>query len=74
MRIEIKIKPGKKTAKVIKQDFASYEVWVKSPPIKGAANRELLKVLSDYFNVKVYDLRIVSGLTSPMKIIEMSEN
>lgn len=73
MRIEVKVKPGKKEAKVIKHDFAQYEVWVKSRPVKGTANKEALSLLSTYFGVKNYHIRLVSGLISPIKIFEIKE-
>ena len=57
----------------IKKDFAEYEVWVKSPPLKGLANKELINTLSNYFNVKPYNLRIVKGLTSSIKIVELTK-
>ena len=67
------MKTGKNETKVIKKDFAVYEVWVKSQPIKGAANREVLEVLANYFNTKEYNLRLVNGLTTPLKVIELSK-
>jgi hypothetical protein len=73
MRMDIKVKAGKNNNKVTKIDFAKYEVWVKSPPTKGLANKELVKVLANYFNVKPYNLRIVKGLTSPDKIVELTK-
>ncbi len=71
MDINVRVKTGKKENRVIKNDFADYEVWVKSPPIRGLANKELIKVLAAHFNVKEYDLRIIKGLTSPFKILRL---
>ena len=71
--MDIKVKAGKNENKVIKKGFCDYEVWVKSPPTKGLANKELIKVLADYFNVKPYNLRIVTGITSPNKIVELKK-
>ncbi len=71
MRINVHIKTGKNESKVIKKDFGEYEVWVKARPVKGAANKELIKVLADYFNVKPYCLRITKGLISPIKTVEL---
>jgi len=73
MKMNVTVKAGKNESKVIKKDFGEYEVWVKARPVKGAANKELLDTLANYFNVKPYNLRLVSGLTSPHKIIELSE-
>ena len=73
MRIDVNVKTGKNESKVIKKDFAVYEVWVRARPVKGAANKEIIKVLANYFNVKPYNLRIVKGLTSPVKVIELKK-
>lgn len=73
MRITVYVKTRKNESKVIKKNFAEYEVWVKSAPIKGSANKELIKTLADYFNVKTYNLRIIKGVTSSVKIIELSK-
>ena len=73
MRIEVSVKSGKNESKVIKNDFGKYEVWVRSRPTKGAANREVITVLASYFNTKKNCLRIVKGLTSPIKLIELSK-
>ena len=71
MRMNVTVKAGKSESKVIKKDFAEYEVWVKSPPVKGAANKEMIATLANYFNVKNYNLRIIKGLTMPLKIVEL---
>jgi len=71
--MDVHVKTGKKTGKVIKKDFGVYEVWVKSPPVKGAANKELITALANHFNVKTYNLRIIKGPASSLKIVELSE-
>lgn len=73
MDIDVKVKTGKSVNKVIKNKFADYEVWVKAPPVKGAANKELIEILANYFNVKKYNLRIVRGLTSSQKVVELKK-
>ena len=73
MRMDVHIKSSKNESKVIKKRFGEYDVWVKSPPVKGQANKEVIQVLADYFNVKPYNLRIVKGLTSPIKILELTK-
>lgn len=73
MRLTVHVKTGKNESKVTKKDFTEYEVWVKSQPVKGAANREVIQVLASYFGVKSYRLRFVKGLISPVKILELTE-
>jgi len=73
MRINVSVKAGKQESRVIKKDFGEYEVWVKARPVKGAANKEIIEVLANYFSVKPYNLRIAKGLTSPLKVIELTK-
>jgi len=73
MEIKLKVKTAKSQSKVIKTKASEYEVWVKSRPVKGAANREVLEVLADYFNVKKYNIRITQGLLAPNKVIKITK-
>jgi len=47
-------------------------ISIKSPPERGKANRELVKKLAAYFNVDESRVRIISGLTSRKKLVEVS--
>jgi uncharacterized protein YggU (UPF0235/DUF167 family) len=73
MKLEVKVKTGKRETRVTKKDFARYEVWVKARPVKGAANKELIEVLADYFSVKPSSLRIVRGFKITNKVIELTK-
>lgn len=46
-------------------------VKVAAPPIEGRANKELIKILSDYFSVSKSKISIVSGEKSKNKIVEI---
>ncbi|MGI0029190.1 MAG: DUF167 domain-containing protein [Nitrososphaera sp.] len=48
------------------------KISLKSAPQKGRANAELLKKLADHFKVGQAQVRIVSGLTSTKKLVEIS--
>jgi len=67
----VSVKTRKEKTNVIKKGFGIYEVWVKAPPYKGMANKEVIAVLANYFSVKPYNLRIVKGLTSSLKVVEL---
>ncbi len=72
--IEIKVIPNSKEEAVIEPEAeAELEpliVRVKEPPIKGKANKAVVKLLSRYFNARV---RIVSGTNSRRKIVAIEE-
>jgi uncharacterized protein len=46
-------------------------VSIKTQPKHGKANREMIKKLSDFLGVRENSIRIISGLTSRKKIIEI---
>ncbi len=48
-----------------------YKIYVKSPPDKGKANAEVIKLVSLKFNTNKSSVLIVSGRTSNLKTIEI---
>lgn len=46
-------------------------ISIKSPPERGGANRELAKKLAAHFRVGEDRVRIVSGLASRKKLVEI---
>lgn len=50
-----------------------YKIRVNQLPIKGKANKELVKILAEYLNIKKSDISIVSGLSSQNKIINIKD-
>lgn len=71
-RYSIKVIPNSKVTGVFRvrepDKSESFLIRLRNPPIKGKANKELLKMLSDYFGTKV---KIVSGKNTRKKIIEI---
>jgi len=45
---------------------------IAAPPVKGKANQELIKFLSDILGVSKSNLTIEKGMTSKMKVIGIS--
>lgn len=72
MKIFVKVKPGAKNERVMKIDDAHFVVSVKEPPVEGKANEAIIRVLSDYFHVPKSQIRILKGVQSKNKVIEIS--
>ena len=73
MKIFIKVKPKAKEEKVEKIDDINFKVSVKESPEKGKANSAVMRALADYFNTNQSNVRIISGSTSKLKIIEITK-
>ncbi|WP_392532423.1 DUF167 domain-containing protein [Nostoc sp. C117] len=71
MQKKVKVKPNSKQQKIEEQLDGSLTVYLKSPPVDGKANEELIKLLAEKFNVAKSDIRIKSGLSSRQKLIEI---
>ena len=66
MKRFVVVKTGCKKSKVV--DSSELKVYLKSRPVEGKANIELVKFLSRHFKCKV---RIVSGFRSKKKLISL---
>jgi len=68
MRYEVEVKFHKDFIEI---DGNRISVGLTSKPEKGEANRELVKKLAKHFKVSTSQIRIVSGLKSKSKVVEV---
>jgi uncharacterized protein (TIGR00251 family) len=70
VKIQVKVKPGSKTEGV-SQEGDNLVVKVKEPPREGRANQAVIKLLAAHFGVPQSQVRILSGLRSRSKLVEV---
>mgnify|MGYP003347683444 CR=1 FL=1 len=68
MIIQVKVYPNSRNKEIIKISENNYKVYLKKQAENNKANIELLILLKNYFNKKVY---IIKGLKSRNKVIEI---
>ena len=71
MQIRVKVKPNSKIPRIIEEEDNSLTIYLKSPPVDGKANQELIKVLAERFDVSKSRITIKSGLSSRQKLVEI---
>lgn len=71
MRIYVKVIPKSSRNKIEKISEGEYKVWITAPPVDGKANKVLIGVLSDYFDVSKNSVEIIGGKTSRIKIVDI---
>jgi uncharacterized protein (TIGR00251 family) len=76
MIIELKVIPKSKLEQVDSvarkdQNTLVMKIRVKAPPEDGKANKAVIELISEYFAVKRDAVRILSGLTSRNKKVEI---
>jgi len=72
MIINVKVKPNSKTNKIELKNNR-YIVRLTEKAKKGKANRQLVAILADYFNVAKSKINIKKGLTKKNKVIEITD-
>jgi len=70
MKIKIKVIANSKQQKIEEKD-GILKVHLRSPPVKGKANEELIEALGEQFKVKKSSIRILKGQTSKIKEVEI---
>ena len=71
MKISVKVKANAKQQKIEAIADGSLKISLKSPPIDGKANLELISLLAKYFKVSKSQVMIKSGQNNQSKIVEI---
>jgi uncharacterized protein len=71
MDISVKVTSNSKKLEIIKVGEGNYKIKLDAPAIQGKANSRLIEALSEYFNTPKSSIRIVKGLKSKNKIVEI---
>jgi uncharacterized protein len=71
MQKKVKVKPNSKVQKITEEPDGSLTVHLKSPPVDGKANEELIKLLAEKFDIPKSYITIKSGLSSRQKSVEI---
>lgn len=71
MQKRVKVKPNSKLQNIKEEADGSLTVSLKSPPVEGKANEELIKLLAEKFDLPKSRIRIKSGLSSRHKLVDI---
>lgn len=68
-KIVVRVQPNASRNQVLGLKDGIWQVRIAAPPIKGQANQELIKFLSDTLGVSKSNLTLEKGMTSETKTI-----
>jgi len=71
VKIFVTARPSALKESIEKIDETHFIVAVSEPPVQGRANRAIIRALSAYFNVKPYQVELISGKTSKTKVLKI---
>jgi uncharacterized protein (TIGR00251 family) len=66
MHVRVKVTAGAKREQVTEKKGVLY-ISVKEPAQDNAANKQVMRILADHFNVGMSDVRLISGHHKPNK-------
>lgn len=72
MKIKVKVIPNAKKQR-IEQTNEGFKIYLTVPAQEGRANKNLVEVLAEYFDVKKYNITIVQGETQREKVIQIDQ-
>ncbi len=69
MYIRVKVKAGMKKESFVKISENRFEISVKEKAQHNMANKRIVELVAQYFNLDVKKIRIVSGQHHPAKLL-----
>lgn len=72
MIIKVSVVSNSRTPEVIKVSENSYRIKVDAAPSENKANKRLIEILSEFFQINKSSISIIKGLKSKNKIIEIN--
>lgn len=70
-RLSVKVHPRAKRSAITGRFGEAYKLDLAAPPVDGKANQECVRFLARLAGVPLSRVRIVSGLTARLKVIEI---
>lgn len=71
--LQVKVKPNARVSSLERQADGSWLAHLKSPPVDGKANAELLALVARQFGCRKADIRIKAGAGARLKLITVPE-
>ena len=69
--IQVKVKPNARTSEISEQADGTWLARIKSPPVDGKANSELIDLVAEHFNVSKGSVLIKSGAGARLKLVQI---
>jgi uncharacterized protein (TIGR00251 family) len=71
--LQIKVKPNAKVSKLVQMPDGSWQAKLKSPPVEGRANEELVALVAKHFNCRKAAVAIKTGASGRSKLVTVEK-
>lgn len=69
--IQVKVKPNSRASLLEQKEDGTWLAQIKSPPVDGKANEELLALVAQHFKCRKSDVSIKTGGTGRTKLVQI---
>lgn len=70
--LQIKVKPQAKTSSLEQLDDGTWVAKLKSPPVDGKANQELIALVAKHFHCRKSNVTIKTGAAGRLKLVRIN--
>ena len=70
--IQVKVKPNARVSRLEQQADGTWLAQIKSPPVDGKANKELITLVAKHFKCHKSQVSIKSGASSRLKSLQIA--
>ncbi len=71
--IELKVKPNARVSRLTRGEDGTWLAQLKSPPVDGRANAELIALVAEEFGVRRAQVSIRSGAGARLKRVQIAD-
>jgi uncharacterized protein len=71
--IQVKVKPGARASVLEETSAGVWAAQLKSPPVEGKANQELIALVARHFRCRKSAVSIKSGASGRMKLVRIEK-
>lgn len=71
--LRIKVKPGARTSELAQLPDGGWVAQLKSPPVDGKANAELISLVARHFGLRKDQVTIKSGAAGRDKLVRLAD-
>jgi uncharacterized protein (TIGR00251 family) len=72
-KIQVKVKPNARTSALAPLDDGTWVAQLKSPPVDGKANEELIALIATHFDLRKAQVSIKSGASGRLKLVHIDD-
>jgi uncharacterized protein (TIGR00251 family) len=72
-KIQVKVKPNARTSALESLDDGTWLAHIKSAPVDGKANEELITLIARHFELRKAQVSIRSGAAGRLKLVQIED-